>query len=170
MTAVSVDPPGWWSSPDKGCADVDPEVFFPPRHAKRAYEAAQAVCRECPYQAECAEYAENIPWGVWGATTPEERGFDDRRRVTRRTQGPGAAATRGVAPNRPVIDRAVLFAAAARVVAGEESVDAARRRIGVGATVFRSAVRVCRRAPHLVDAVVAGRVTLYAAEQAARLS
>ncbi len=162
--------PDWWASPDKGCAGRDPELFFPVRRTERAYRAALAVCKPCPFRVSCAEYAQGIPWGVWGATTPEQRGFPDRRQAGEQPRVRRTVVPKGVAVNRPVVDRAVLFAAAGAVLAGEETSAAACARLGAGATLLRSAVRVCRDAPHLVEAVVAGRVTLYAAELTARLS
>lgn len=61
------------------CRDADPDTFFPSSDA----EAAEAlrICRGCPVQEECLDWALEfrIGYGVWGGTT--ER---DRRRLRRR--------------------------------------------------------------------------------------
>jgi len=40
-------------------------------------EQAEAItiCKMCPARERCAEAGENEEWGVWGATTPDDRGF-----------------------------------------------------------------------------------------------
>jgi WhiB family redox-sensing transcriptional regulator len=60
------------------CRDTNPELFFPIGTTGLAIdqiEAAQAVCRQCPVQPECLEFAlaTNQEAGVWGATTEDER-------------------------------------------------------------------------------------------------
>lgn len=40
------------------------------------YADARAICNGCPVINECAQMAADIPWGMWGRLTPEERGFD----------------------------------------------------------------------------------------------
>ncbi|MEV4174021.1 WhiB family transcriptional regulator [Nonomuraea sp. NPDC049709] len=61
------------------CRGMDPEIFFPISHAGpagiRETEQAKAVCRACPILAGClAEVVADPPeFGVWAATTPEER-------------------------------------------------------------------------------------------------
>lgn len=58
------------------CAKEDPEVFFPEDYNDRlAVNVAKDICRACPLQISCAEYAIPQPYldGVWGATTPRER-------------------------------------------------------------------------------------------------
>jgi len=90
---VSVEPPEWWRDPtpwaDQAlCAQTDPELFFPPDQMMDRYmhpggrgirkdlvDAARKICRECPVQAECLEYAlryDNLH-GIWGGTTPNQR-------------------------------------------------------------------------------------------------
>ncbi len=68
------------------CANHDtPELFFSDDHQKWAASyTAQAIkiCEECPIRTPCAEYAyKRGEWGVWGATTREQR--EDRRRKAR---------------------------------------------------------------------------------------
>jgi WhiB family redox-sensing transcriptional regulator len=48
------------------CRLVDPELFFAESPAD--VEAAKALCRDCPLQAECLAGAleRGEPWGVWG--------------------------------------------------------------------------------------------------------
>ena len=65
------------------CRDLDPELFFPvgvTGMAVEQIEAAKSFCRVCPSQGQCLEFAitTNQEYGVWGATT------EDERRVLRR--------------------------------------------------------------------------------------
>ena len=55
------------------CRDEDPALFFP--HDGVGVERAQIVCRSCPVQEACLEYAlENrISQGVWGGASERER-------------------------------------------------------------------------------------------------
>lgn len=60
------------------CRSVDPDLFFPVGTTGLALdqiEQAKAVCRSCPAQAPCLEFAlsTNQESGVWGATSEEER-------------------------------------------------------------------------------------------------
>lgn len=77
--------PGRWedtSDPDwrdrAACKDVDPDLFFPTSNTGPALdqiEAAKAVCRACPVQRICLEFAmmTNQQHGIWGGTTDEQR-------------------------------------------------------------------------------------------------
>ena len=64
--------------------------FFPPGHFERREEkhsregAARALCRACPVQPECLEYALTVqdPHGIWGGMNELER----RRLLRRRAQ------------------------------------------------------------------------------------
>ena len=73
------------------CRDTDPDLFFPVGTTGLAVGhilAAKAVCRECPAQAPCLEYAleTNQDSGIWGGTSEEERRVIRRqRRRDRRT-------------------------------------------------------------------------------------
>ena len=51
--------------------NISPEVFFSPLTVKEAVE----YCVECPLMMKCAEYAlkEQIPDGVWGGLTEQQR-------------------------------------------------------------------------------------------------
>jgi WhiB family redox-sensing transcriptional regulator len=81
--ALTFQSPHNWSL-DEGwrakaaCAEVDPDLFFPvgvTGPAVGQIAAAKAVCGECTVQAECLDFAisTNQEYGVWGATSEEER-------------------------------------------------------------------------------------------------
>ncbi|HEY2814916.1 MAG TPA: WhiB family transcriptional regulator [Acidimicrobiales bacterium] len=60
------------------CRDTNPDLFFPVGTTGPAIEQidqAKAVCRECPSQVPCLEFAltTNQDSGVWGGTSEEER-------------------------------------------------------------------------------------------------
>lgn len=59
-----------------GCADADPEVFFPDSHRlgrSDLYAKAREFCARCPVVAECLEDAlQGIEWGMRGGLTPDE--------------------------------------------------------------------------------------------------
>jgi len=60
------------------CRDTDPDLFFPigtTGPALAQIENAKAVCRQCPAQAACLEFAlsTNQDTGIWGGTSEEER-------------------------------------------------------------------------------------------------
>lgn len=60
------------------CRNAEPDLFFPigtTGPAVSQIEAAKIVCRGCPVQAPCLEFAlaTNQDSGVWGAASEEER-------------------------------------------------------------------------------------------------
>lgn len=64
------------------CRGTDPHLWFPADAARtasvleqRRVADAKAVCRDCPVQLECLDYAlERTIWhGVWGGLTEQER-------------------------------------------------------------------------------------------------
>jgi WhiB family redox-sensing transcriptional regulator len=61
------------------CRGANTTSFFPSNGL--GVEAAQKICRDCPVQAECLEYAllNHIEQGVWGGASERER-----RRILRR--------------------------------------------------------------------------------------
>jgi WhiB family redox-sensing transcriptional regulator len=68
------------------CADYDPDLFFPigsSAPAVRQRSRAKAVCRQCPVQRDCLEWAQATeqPYGVWGGLDEQER-EDLRERET----------------------------------------------------------------------------------------
>jgi WhiB family redox-sensing transcriptional regulator len=63
------------------CRVHHPEIFYPPDNTrartKLLWEArAKQVCVRCPVLTECRDYATRArePHGVWGGTTPQDRG------------------------------------------------------------------------------------------------
>jgi hypothetical protein len=82
MTAERIDAPTSTAPYFDGtqvCAQVGVEVYF----HDQSWQAAAAICADCPFQAECAQYALDRPWilGVWGGTTKAHRD-----RIRRRTK------------------------------------------------------------------------------------
>lgn len=61
------------------CRDEDPELFFPIGYVSPTdltqIDQAKAVCRRCPVQNECLQWAIEASQGhgIWGAHTPNER-------------------------------------------------------------------------------------------------
>lgn len=62
------------------CREEAADTFFPPDHergrTRRARESrAKQICRACPVLEECRRYALTAqePYGIWGATTAEDR-------------------------------------------------------------------------------------------------
>jgi WhiB family redox-sensing transcriptional regulator len=81
---------------DALCRDTNPDLFFPVGTTGQALvqiENAKAVCRGCPAQEACLEFAlsTNQDSGVWGGTSEEER------RKLRRAWVARQKATRAVA-------------------------------------------------------------------------
>jgi len=63
---------------NSACRDTDPDLFFPvgtTGPAIEQIETAKAVCRACPSQGLCLEYAldTNQDSGIWGGTSEDER-------------------------------------------------------------------------------------------------
>ena len=65
---------------DGACRNSEPNEFFAgdaERGNRRLSrdERAKAMCRQCPVLQRCFDHAMEVrePYGVWGATTPEER-------------------------------------------------------------------------------------------------
>lgn len=59
------------------CAQIGGDEFFPEKTGDHAsWRRAVSVCRSCPVQVECLQYAldNNEAFGVWGGTTPRQRG------------------------------------------------------------------------------------------------
>lgn len=59
------------------CMISDPEAWFPnqAQSASREIRNAKALCRTCPVQMQCLEYAVANPdlQGIWGGLAPKER-------------------------------------------------------------------------------------------------
>jgi WhiB family redox-sensing transcriptional regulator len=77
---------GWRS--EALCRDTDPELFFPIGTTGAALvqiEHARAVCRQCPVQSDCLDFAlsTNQDSGIWGGTSEEERRVLRREYIAR---------------------------------------------------------------------------------------
>lgn len=69
---------------DAACAGhLRPEWWFPSQGQKsRGNHEAIRICRTCPLQVECAQYAcDNELHGIWGGLTDEERRRDRPRQA-----------------------------------------------------------------------------------------
>jgi WhiB family redox-sensing transcriptional regulator len=69
---------------DIACRGEDTTLFFPTSSDDTApAQAAIAICRRCPHQDECLQWALDTKqgYGIWGGTTPAQR------RIMRRNQG-----------------------------------------------------------------------------------
>lgn len=59
------------------CQGMDTEIWYPHDADEPAIGRAKAVCRTCPVQAACLDWALAIPsaedWGVIGGTTKHQR-------------------------------------------------------------------------------------------------
>ena len=71
-----------WNNHDwrlrSACTDVDTNLFFPVGLTGDAIDQtnlAKAICRECPVQSQCLEFALRTTqdYGVWGGRTEDER-------------------------------------------------------------------------------------------------
>ena len=53
----------------QACATTDPELWF------NGSSTAKRLCRACPFQVECLEYALPKTWllGTWGGTSRHDR-------------------------------------------------------------------------------------------------
>ena len=65
---------------------VDPDLFFPERGAST--REAKSVCRACPVQQECLEFAlsNGEKFGIWGGMSERERRRVRRARALARAQ------------------------------------------------------------------------------------
>lgn len=64
-----------WAA-DAACQSTDPALFYPKRGAAHAdVEAAKAICRGCPVQAECLKHAfdHGEKYGIWGGMSERQR-------------------------------------------------------------------------------------------------
>jgi len=69
---------------DALCAQTDPELFFPEKGGTA--EPAKAICRQCPVQIQCLEWAlkNNEQHGIWGGLSASERERLQKRRPPKR--------------------------------------------------------------------------------------
>ncbi|MGW6790748.1 WhiB family transcriptional regulator [Streptomyces chartreusis] len=88
------------------CPQEDPELFFPIGRgglAKLQTEEAKSVCRRCPVQEQCLEWALETAQdsGVWGGQSEDERRAMRRRPTRQRARSAGAKQpTAGVGSQR----------------------------------------------------------------------
>jgi WhiB family redox-sensing transcriptional regulator len=70
----------FFTDPRRSCHGSDPELWFARGGSAEAREA-QRICRTCPVQPACLEYAMKVYAidGVWGGTTQT-----DRRKLAKR--------------------------------------------------------------------------------------
>lgn len=66
--------------PNAECRNIEnPNIFFPESRweERNSLPFVRSICAKCIERKECLEYAlnEQIPHGIWGGKTPEERGF-----------------------------------------------------------------------------------------------
>ncbi len=91
--ALTATDHGSWALDDwrgrASCRSTDPNLFFPvgtTGPAVSQIEAAKIVCRACPVQGPCLEFAlaTNQDSGVWGAASEEERRILRSQRLRQR--------------------------------------------------------------------------------------
>ncbi len=63
-----------WDGLCKNHPSLEPDAWFDVEQ----FEAALVVCGHCPYQRQClqAAYDNDEQFGVWGGTTPAQRGHN----------------------------------------------------------------------------------------------
>jgi WhiB family redox-sensing transcriptional regulator len=78
--------PAFLDDPARACLGADPRLFFPTSTSPAWTARAKAICRRCPFEDECREYAIGRcdEFGVWGATT-----FKDRVAIRRQRKRAG---------------------------------------------------------------------------------
>ena len=81
---------------DAACLKANRELFFPVGSGGAVsvqVRQAKAVCRECPVQARCLEWAmtTGVAYGVWGGLDESERRQLARKVVRQRSQHRRAA-------------------------------------------------------------------------------
>lgn len=83
VTTIPGRPP-FADDPTKACHTRDPELWWPKERLTKGARGAEAkaVCRTCPLQRDCLNWALAFPedWGVWG-------GHDERQRRDIRQTG-----------------------------------------------------------------------------------
>lgn len=73
-TLLDLRLPPFADAPDRHCAGIPTEMFFPAIGDYQATRAAKRVCLGCPHRTPCEEWATTHgEHGVWGATSPIDR-------------------------------------------------------------------------------------------------
>ncbi len=69
-----IAPAGEWVN-QAACRDHDPDMWFPPVGNRSTYQAAVAICADCPVRLACLNYAvtNRIRFGVWGGLNEDRR-------------------------------------------------------------------------------------------------
>ena len=68
------------------CRGVDPDLFYPKRGDNYSVSQARLICNKCNIEDECLQYAldNNEKFGIWGGTSPRQRGkIKLQRRTTK---------------------------------------------------------------------------------------
>lgn len=72
---INSDPEGddWMENGE--CNKYDPDLWFPEKESSKEGNRAISICRTCPVQLKCLEYAirNDIRYGIWGAIKTSER-------------------------------------------------------------------------------------------------
>lgn len=67
------------------CTAEQDHLFFPPDddYSEEKTREAKKICSTCPVRVECAIWATDnkLPYGVWGRSTPKERGLKNPKPV-----------------------------------------------------------------------------------------
>ncbi|MFP5023518.1 WhiB family transcriptional regulator [Pseudonocardia phyllosphaerae] len=133
-----------WRS-EAACRSVDPELFFPEsangREALRQVAQAKRVCRRCPVEDACAQWAlAELRHGIAGGMTEDER--RRRRRGGERGNGGGGPVRRGGVPRRSFrSDRAHIIISGCEAIADGVPLDEVAAAHGVS---LRTAERWAR--------------------------
>lgn len=88
------------------CRDADPDLFFPIGSSGPAVtqtEEAKSICRACPVQAACLEWAlkSGQDHGIWGGLDEHERAATRRHPEAPVVERPAAAAPRPTTESQP---------------------------------------------------------------------
>ncbi len=144
---------------EQAACRVDPDAFFPMPYTPKTTVTAKGLCRRCPLRLTCATWVAGHPQdeGVYAAMTPKER--DGLAELIAAADGDVALVLRR-------FDDREALSTAHRI--WQHSVTRPEAEQIVGAADLARARRVRAYAPDLVEAVVAGEVSLRdAAAQAA---
>lgn len=82
QSVSSIPPPYPPTTGYEPCAVTDPELFFPERNNNflKITEIAKSLCRTCPIQSACLNYAIGTDVeGIWGGTDEKERRILQKR-------------------------------------------------------------------------------------------
>jgi WhiB family redox-sensing transcriptional regulator len=78
--AATLSIPGRWAERAL-CVQADPDAWFPEKSERGLAAIAKRICGHCPVRTQCLDYALSgadtwggIATGIWGGTTPRERG------------------------------------------------------------------------------------------------